>query len=231
MRHVHQVLGGEVAGLEEVRVIEGVAGDLDVVWMEELDPFAVGRFGDLAGIAAVAGEEVEVLGQVEVDGPLVALHVVGGALAGGEVVAGEVEVLALDGLPVVPDGLAVEAPELVPGDLHGDAAFVDERVVGAVGVDHPDAVDFLPGAFVAVHQQRGVLGREEHVADPVGGVEEHGELAGLEVDGVERERRAGGEALLHHLALVGGLDERAGGDHAGRVDAVGAVLGGCWGRR
>ena len=100
--------------------------------------------GDLAGIAAVAGEEVEVLGEVEVNRPLVALHVVGGALAGLQVVAGEEEVFALGVLPVVPDGFAVEAPELVAGDLHGHGALVDEGVVGAVGVNHPDAVDLLP---------------------------------------------------------------------------------------
>ena len=169
--------------------------------MEELDPLAVGGFGDLAGIAAVAGEEVEVLGEVEVNRPLVALHVEGGALAGLEVVAGEEEVFALGVLPVVPDGLAIEAPELVACDLHGHGALVDEGVVGAVGVDHPDAIDFLPGAFVAVHEEGGVGGGEEEVVDPVGGVEEGLHLAGLfavgaglEADGEENERKAGGEA-------------------------------------
>ncbi len=154
-----------------------VAGDH--LGVEELDPLAVGGLGDLAGVAAVAGEEVEVLGEVEVNGPLVALHVEGGALAVGEVVAGEVEVFTFGGLPVVPDGLAVEAPELVAGDLHEHGALVDEGVVGAVGVDHPDAVDLLPGALVAVHEEGGVGGGEEEVIDPVGGVEEFGDFAGL----------------------------------------------------
>ncbi len=145
--------------------------------------------------------------------PLVALHVVGGALAGLEVVAGEEEVFALGVLPVVPDGLAVEAPELVAGDLHGHGAFVDEGVVGAVGVDEPDAIDLLPHAFVAVHEELGVGGGEEEMVDPVGGVEEgldgaglFAVGAGLEADGEEDERDAGGEAALHHLALVVGLD-------------------------
>ena len=184
--------------------------------VEELDPFAVGGLGDLAGIAAVAGEEVEVFGEVEVNRPLVALHVIGGALAGLQVVAGEEEVFALGVLPVVPDGLAVEAPELVAGDLHGHGAFVDEGVVGAVGVNHPDAVDLLPWAFVAVHEEFGVGGGEEEVVDPVGGVEEGLHLAGLfavgagfEADGEEDERKAGGEAALHHLSLVVGLVVRA----------------------
>ena len=86
--------------------------------MEELDPLAILGVGHLARIAAVAAEEDEVLGEVEMNRPLVALHVVGGALAGLEVVAGEEEVFALGILPVVPDGFAVEAPELVAGDLH-----------------------------------------------------------------------------------------------------------------
>jgi hypothetical protein len=85
---------------------------------EELDPLAVGGFGYLAGVAAVAAEHVEVLSEVEVNRPLVALEVVGDAFVGGEVVAGDEEVFALGVLPVVPDGVAVESPELVAGDLH-----------------------------------------------------------------------------------------------------------------
>ncbi len=137
-----------------------VAGDH--LGVEEFDPLAVWSLGDLAGVSAVAGEEVEVLGEVEVNRPLVALHVEGGALAVGEVVAGEIEVFSFGGLPVVPDGLAVEAPELVASDLHEHGALVNEGVVGAVGVDHPDAVDLLPGTLVAVHEEgRGRRGRRE----------------------------------------------------------------------
>src|SRR5882762_2803536 len=84
----------------------------DELGMEELDPLAVGGLGNLTGIAAVAGEEVEVLGKVEVNRPLIALHVVRDAAVGVEVVADEEEVFALGVLPVVPDGLAVEPPEL-----------------------------------------------------------------------------------------------------------------------
>ena len=95
---------------------------------------------------------------------------------------------------------------------HG--AFVDEGVVGAVGVDHPDAIDLLPGAFVAVHEQCRVDGREEEMVDPVGGVKEGFRSpafavgAGLEIDGEEDERQARGEAALHHGALALGLDVR-----------------------
>jgi hypothetical protein len=45
---------------------------------------------------------------VEVNGPLVALHVVGNALVGLEVVPSGEEVFALGELPVVPGGIAVE---------------------------------------------------------------------------------------------------------------------------
>ena len=213
VRHVDEVLGLEDSGLPEGGFVERALRVADHVRVEELDPLAVRCVGDLAGVAAVAGEEVEVFGEVEVNRPLVALHVVGGALAGLEVVAGEEEVFALGKLPVVPDGLAVESPELVAGDLHDHGALVDEGVLRAVGVDEPDAIDLLPHAFVAVHEEGGVGGREEQVVDPVGGVEKwldgaglFAVGAGLEADGEEDEGNAGCEAALHHLALVVGLN-------------------------
>src|ERR1700679_1582501 len=115
--HIDQALGVEDSGLPEVGGVQRAGVALDQLGMEELDPLAVGGAGHLAGIAAVAGEEREVLGEVEVNRPLVALHVVGDTLAGLEVATGEEEVFALGILPVVPDGLAVEAPELVARDL------------------------------------------------------------------------------------------------------------------
>ena len=111
---------------------------------------------------------------------------------------------------------------------HG--ALVDEGVVGAVGVNHPDAVDLLPRAFVAVHEEFGIGGREEEVVDPVGGVEEGLEVAGLlavraglEAEGEEDEGQAGGEAGGHHLALVERLVVGALG---GAADAVVGCAGG-----
>src|SRR6202042_3779492 len=92
--HVDEALGLEDAGLPEVWIVECAVG-WEHVRVEELDPFAVGSLGDLAGISAVAGEEVEVFGEVEVNRPLVALHVEGGALSGLQVIAGEEEVLSL----------------------------------------------------------------------------------------------------------------------------------------
>ena len=66
-------------GWKKLGVVEGAFVAADHLGMEELDPLAVGSLGYLAGVAAVAGEHVEVLGQVEVNGPVVALHVVGDA--------------------------------------------------------------------------------------------------------------------------------------------------------
>ena len=93
---------------------------------------------------------------------------------------------------------------------HG--ALVDQRVLGAVGVDHPDAIHLLPHAFVAVHDELRVGRREQHVADPVGGVEERLDVpgllavgAGLEADGEQHDGNARGQAALHHRALVVGL--------------------------
>src|SRR5260370_5436660 len=168
--HVDETLGLEDAGLPEAGFVEGAVAGGEHVRVEELDPFAVGGFGDLAGIAAVAGEEIEIFGEIEMNRPLVALHVEGGTLAGLQVVAGEEEVFAFGVLPVVPDGFAIEPPELVARDLHGHGAFVDEGVVGAVSVDHPDTIDLLPGAFVAVHEELWIGWREEEMVNPVSGV-------------------------------------------------------------
>src|SRR5882757_388169 len=82
MGHVDETLGLEDAGLPEGGLVECTVAGGEHVWVEEFDPFSVGGFGDLTGIAAVAGEEVEVFGEIEVNRPLVALHVEGGALAG-----------------------------------------------------------------------------------------------------------------------------------------------------
>ncbi len=215
----------EDAGVDEIgRVLAGIAFNLG---MEKFNPFAVLGFGDLTGIAAVAAEEVGIFGEIEVDGPLIALHVIPGAFLRFEVVACEPEVFALGGLQIVPERFAVDAPEFVAGDFHGHRAFVDQLVLGAVGANGPDAVDFLPSAFVAIHEKGGVGGRKEQVVKPIGVVFKEGRhFPGLEIDGEERHWVSGGESPGHHFAFVGGLDERAG--HALGVDAGGTVVGGLW---
>src|SRR5208282_204377 len=109
-RHVDEVLGVEDTGLPKIRAVERVRGDREQMRMEKLDPFAIFGARHLSRIAAVVAEDVEILGQVEVDAPVVALHMIGGALAGLELVTGEIEDLALGILPVVPEGFAVESP-------------------------------------------------------------------------------------------------------------------------
>src|SRR5260370_17786470 len=77
-------------------------------------------------------------------------------------------------------------------------------------MDHTDTVNFLPGAFVAIHEESRIGGREEQVINPVGGVKENGDLAGLKVDGIEDERDACGKAALHHRSLALGLEKVTG---------------------
>src|SRR5580704_6213957 len=101
----------EDARLEKVRIVERAHCALQL-GMEQLDPLAIRSLGHLPRIAAVSAEEIEVLGQVEVDRPVVAVHVICRATAVREIVTRQVEVLALDRLQVVPDRLAVESPEL-----------------------------------------------------------------------------------------------------------------------
>ena len=65
--HVDKMLGFEDSGLPERRFVECAFADGDHMGVEEFDPFAVRCSGDLAGVAAVAGEEVEIFGEVEVN--------------------------------------------------------------------------------------------------------------------------------------------------------------------
>ena len=121
--HVHQVLGIEDAGLDQALV-----DDVTVVQrqgMKQLDPFAVGSPGDLARVTAVAAEKTFVGGDIEVDRPGVAIHVVPAAFAGVDVVAGQKKVFALGGLQVVPEGFAINAPEFMAGNFHGHGALVN----------------------------------------------------------------------------------------------------------
>jgi hypothetical protein len=63
---------------------------------EEVDPFAVGRLGDLFRITAIAGHERAIFADVRVNGLF------------------------------VEDSVALPVPELVTGNLHGHGALVRE---------------------------------------------------------------------------------------------------------
>jgi len=67
MGHVDEAVGLEDTGLPEGGLVECAVAVGEHVWVEEFDPFAVGGFGDLVGIAIVAGEEVEIFGEIEVN--------------------------------------------------------------------------------------------------------------------------------------------------------------------
>src|ERR1039458_2438854 len=86
VRHVDQMFGVEYAGLPEVRRVHSVGIAADHLRTEELYPCAIAGGWSLAGEGAVAGEEREVLGDVDVDGAIVAPRVIGEALAGLHVV-------------------------------------------------------------------------------------------------------------------------------------------------
>src|SRR5215469_5065428 len=97
--------------------------------MKQLDPLSIRRLRHLSRIAAITAEDVEILRQIEVNRPVVPVHVIGGALAVRQVIASEVKVFTLNRLPVVPDRLAIEPPELMAGDLVRDAALMNQSVM------------------------------------------------------------------------------------------------------
>ena len=126
----------------------------DQLGAEQIDPLAILGARHLARVAAVAAEQLAVARDVEVNRPLVALQVIPRPLARIDAVSRQPEILAARRLQIVPDGLAVGAPEFVAEDLHRHRARVDLLDLRAVGPDRPDAIHFVPGTFVAEHQQR-----------------------------------------------------------------------------
>ena len=114
VRHIDQMLGMKDSRLPVVSGIDSSRPNVEHLRMKQLDPLPVRSLGHLAGVAAVSGEESLALGQVEVNRPFVALHVVSDSLAGLQVVAGEEKILALRVLPVIPDSAAIQAQNSWP---------------------------------------------------------------------------------------------------------------------
>src|SRR3981081_488946 len=110
-------------------------------------------------------------------GPFVPLQVIPRALARCDLIAREPEVLASGSLEVVPDGVAVRAEEFVPRNLHVHRTPVNSGEPAAVGPDGPDAIDLVPGTFVAEQDETGVRRRELHVVEPVRRAMDHLALA------------------------------------------------------
>src|SRR5262249_8219826 len=78
------------------------------------------------------------------------------------------KLLVLRRLQVKPDGLAISAEELMPGDFHVHGARVDLAQALAVGASGPDTVYLMPGPLMTEHDQRWIRRRELHVVQPVG---------------------------------------------------------------
>ncbi len=54
----------------------------------------------------------------------------------------------------------------MPGNFHIHGAFMHQQRIAAVDVDGPDTVNFMPGAFVAKHQQVGINRRKLDMVEP-----------------------------------------------------------------
>src|SRR5439155_17711141 len=110
-RHVYQALGAENAGVDQ-RLVRDAA-----VWSQlgtkQVEPLSIRGVSDLALIAAVAAEELAIVRHIEVDRPLVALQMVPSPFTIHDVVAGEPEIFAARRLQIVPNHLAVGAPEFM----------------------------------------------------------------------------------------------------------------------
>src|SRR5437660_1700446 len=120
---------------------------------EQVDPLAVSRPGHTVRSATVAGEVFFVGRFVVVNRPVAASDLVALGFTCGEGESGEPEFPALGRLQVVPDGLAVGTEKLVPGDLHVHLPVVDLAQARSVGANGPDAIDLVPWAFMAEHDQ------------------------------------------------------------------------------
>ena len=94
MSHVHEVLGFKDTRLPEGGLVQS-SGARQHPGMKEFDPLAIACVCYLTGIAAVSGKEIEISGQIEVNGPLVPLHVVRRPPVSLEIVSGQEKILAL----------------------------------------------------------------------------------------------------------------------------------------
>ena len=84
VRHVHQLLAMKDSRPPERRIVETVLV-LSPLRMKQVDPRSGIRTGHLTRVSAVASEQCRALIHVEVNRPLVALHVVRHALVGRDI--------------------------------------------------------------------------------------------------------------------------------------------------
>ena len=76
-----------------------------------------------------------------------------------------------------------------------------QRDLAAIAVHEPDTIHFVPGTFMAEHQQIRIGGGKLEMVEPVGGSMNDLGLASAGVDGEQRHRQVRGQALFHHLAF------------------------------
>jgi hypothetical protein len=97
---------------------------------------------------------------------------------------------------------SVLAKKLMPGDLHIHRSRVDLLEIAPVRADRPNAIDLMPGPFVAKHYQGWIGRRHLNVVQPIGRGMEGLNLAALDIDRIERHRDLCREPTLHHVALA-----------------------------
>ena len=107
----------------------------------------------------------------------------------------------------------------MPGDFHVHEAFVDQLLARAVGADGPDPIDLVPGAFMAIHDEAGIGGRELDMVEPVGRGDDDLPLAGANVDGEDFHRNLRFQPLVEAHLLGFGEGQRL------AVGAGGGIIG------
>ena len=108
--------------------------------VEEIDPHPILGLGHLRRICPIAGKQLLIRRDVEVDGPFVPRHLVACRLSGLHIRARQMERHSSRDLQIVPDDLAIPAEEFVPCDLTLHRALVDFLHVSSLGVDRPDPI-------------------------------------------------------------------------------------------
>ena len=123
--------------------------------------------------------------------PFAALEAIANPIASDQLDTREPELRGARRLKIVPNPLAVVAEEFVAGDLvrHGAAMHKPWRI--CADAEGPNAMEFVPKAFVAIEHHGGVSGRALGVIQPVGARIEEGDCAGAQISAVELHGAAG----------------------------------------
>ena len=156
--------------------------------------------------------------------PVFALNFVFNLLACSEDTAGEPEDLGFGRLQIIPDDFAIGAEELVPGDFHVHGAGMDFAQFGTVRADGPYAIDLMPGAFVAKHEQIRLGWGKLNMIEPVRAGMECFNFASFDADGIETHGQMRSPAAFEACSPAAGA---SGWPSLSR--SIGLVLGLCFG--